>query len=243
MITGGKPREVFDRWQWSTVEGGAILKPSDASETLEGANWQARVMLCGGAGAGKDTVADMLQARARRRAVVRLAFADALKQQVQTLLTLANTMFAWGTRQNIQSLSRTNEAGSKRLRSMWQAYGTDIVRSIDSNYWVNQLEQTFHQWWNLDGAFVMVTDARFSNEVDWGRRNGFLLVKIVRPDAPGLSGAERQHSSERSLPCHNEDPDRFDLVFDNSGDRRDLEAWVDDVLWDEITRRWPGVKA
>ena len=68
MITGGKPREVFDRWQWSTAEGSAILKPSGASEPRESSNWQARVMLCGAAGAGKDTVADMLQARARRRA-------------------------------------------------------------------------------------------------------------------------------------------------------------------------------
>lgn len=244
MITGGKPREALDRWQWLAVDADTLSKPSDTDAPVEADVRQARVMLCGHAGSGKDTVADMLQARAHGRAVVRMAFADALKAQVQTMLVMANAAFRWGSKQTVQHLSRSDSKfGSKRLRSMWQAYGTDVVRSIDSTYWVTRLEQTFHQWRHLSGALILVTDARFSNEVDWGRQNGFLLVKLVRPDALGLTDSQRQHASERALPCHTEDPERFDIVYENVGDRHELETWVDDVLWDEITRRWPGVKA
>lgn len=203
--------------------------------------WQGRVLLCGESGAGKDTVADMLQGRVSGRPVVRLAFADALKSQVHAMLSQAQAMFGWGDPASVRNLVRPADTSVKLLRGLWQAYGTDVVRRVDQTYWVRQLEERFRQVNGLTGALVIVTDGRFANEVAWCRRNNFLVVRMLRAGSR-IDGAGGGHSSEHGLPSHEDDPDWYDLVCENNGSRRELEEWVDNILWDEVTRRWPGLR-
>lgn len=204
---------------------------------------QGRILLCGQAGAGKDTVADLLQARALGRPVVRMAFADALKSQVDQLLAHAQATFGWGQPVNVRNLQQRTWSANKTLRGLWQAYGTDVVRGIDQTYWVRQLEETFGRWEAVPGALIIVTDGRFPNEIAWAKRNDFLVVKVVRSDNLGIGKANGAHCSEHYLPDEREEPDWYDLICHNDGSRNELAEWVDVILWDEATRRWPELRS
>ena len=193
------------------------------------------IALCGAAGAGKDTVADLLPAR-------KLAFADTLYCEVAE---------AWGVEQHVLRCRETKESPTPALtvnacpddddfvefalnehchstaipwvneprspRQILQWWG-DYRRAQDPDYFVNAIAQHIA---NGLGPLV-ITDVRFPNEAALMSRLGGQLWQIRRP---GYAAGGTGHASDT-------DGSEFgpDRVLENFGSlddlrRTGLDAW------------------
>lgn len=186
------------------------------------------VALCGAAGAGKDTVADMLPAR-------KLAFADALYREVAE---------AWGVEQHVLRCRETKETPTGILaiqsckafgfwpwavenltaplyesspRQILQWWG-DYRRAKDPDYFVNATAQHIA---NGLGPLV-ITDVRFPNEAALVRQLGGQLWQIRRP---GYEAGCTGHASDTDGSEFG--PDYVIVNGGNLGQLRDLvlTAW------------------
>ena len=187
------------------------------------------VALCGAAGAGKDTVADMLPAR-------KLAFADALYREVAE---------AWGVDQHVLRCRETKELEAPNLsvahckdmefrtncwrdfhnlprspRQILQWWG-DYRRTQDPDYFVRRAEHEINIRWHL-GEDTVLTDVRFPNEAALVRQLGGQLWQIRRP---GYEAGGTGHASDTAG-----DEFRPGVVLENFGSLDDLrrtalDAW------------------
>lgn len=186
--------------------------------------------LCGAAGAGKDTVADMLPAR-------KLAFADTLYHEVAA---------AWGVEQHVLRCRETKEKPTGMLALFRCADDTFVVDSHFGDHWgVARSPRQILQWWGdyrraqNPGYFVwrlarelreeqgnvVITDVRFPNEAAMVRQLGGQIWQIRRPgyEAGGTGHASDTDGSEFA-------PDRV-LVNDRS--LEDLRATVL-AAWEDV---------
>lgn len=153
------------------------------------------VALCGYAGAGKDTVADLLVAHSNFR---KLAFADAVRAEICTAFGIDSSFL---TRQETKShpitalaLSRCMDpafvarmvqvhprlerqalldmAAPRSPRQIMQWWGTEYRRADDALYWVKRMDQRLCNLFIREGVRrVVLTDCRFANEVAYAREH------------------------------------------------------------------------
>lgn len=164
--------------------------------------------LTGRAGAGKDTVLQLLQER--RFGIARAAFADALRVECAAAFGVDRTLFETRSLKEIphQSLASTrcnDPAFVRHLgtlcwfaelkpRTVMQQWG-DYRRAVDADYWVRLLDPVAASARTIGCRALVVTDVRYQNEVDWLRRHGGVLWRVERPGLRLVSG----HSSETAL--------------------------------------------
>lgn len=148
-----------------------------------------RAMLIGTKGVGKDTIAEIICKKMPE--VQRGGFADALKVDVARLLNHSIRVTGLKGRPLPEDVESLN-AYRSLLRPIWQWYGTEWARERDPDVWVRR----FHD----QAGFIqnmVITDCRFENEADYGRSNGYVLVRVTGPDwRASHSGA---HASEQEL--------------------------------------------
>lgn len=159
-----------------------------------------KILLVGKAGAGKDTVADIL---VRDYGYTRYAFADKLKE-------IAKDLFP----------DHFQEGKPRRLL---QELGVKM-REIDPDVWVNYVLN------RVQGENVVITDGRFDNEVNLCRRAGFVVVEVsCPPEIRVLRLAKRdgRFPTEEELSHVSEgldvEPDYYLL---NTGDKLHLRGLV-----------------
>jgi hypothetical protein len=134
-----------------------------------------RICFVGRSCTGKDTRADVLERL--RPDTWRGAFATALKVEVAALNGVTVPYL---------------EAHKGEFRSQLQAIGHGRRQEFGEDYWVEKLEDQIVQVQSdlrADGRpylpFMVVTDARYQNEIDMLRRLGFGAVRL-RADIPVL---------------------------------------------------------
>ena len=204
------------------------------------------IALTGHAGAGKDTVADLLVAHARFR---KLAFADALRGEISHAFNLTLDDF---TNQNLKNvptvalrmrlaprdflaavvLSLSAAAPDHRTplsdtwldeprspRQIMQWWGTEYRRAQSPRYWTEQLMKRLTYYRREGETRFVVTDVRFDNEAHTLRMAGAALWQVIRPGHTG--GAEGAHISVT-------DGCRFnpDVVVANAHDVHHLQGEV-----------------
>lgn len=100
-------------------------------------------------------------------------------------------------------------------RELMQFLGTEYVRTIDPDYWINLLLDHIIPS-TLDGhdSTALIADVRFPNEVDAIRARGGVIVRINRD----LPYPQDGHASESAIASLN-----VDHEIDNCGTLRDLE--------------------
>lgn len=145
--------------------------------------------LAGHAGAGKDYVMgyiyDLFDPWGRpeeRKAdyvgphkdVVRIAFADEVRQEVQDVLNYGDLMDPlW------------NKPYPDEIRALLQWWGTDLRRAQDPDYWVKKgVETAKHEmeYPTFDPLILVFTDVRFQNEADAIRDLGGMVVEVWADD-------------------------------------------------------------
>lgn len=81
------------------------------------------------------------------------------------------------------------------------------LRELDPDIWVNLLEKDIHK--TEDNIFI--SDLRYPNEMEMLKKNGFITVKINRPNRP--IDRDPNHLSETAL-----NDAEFDIVINNDKD-------------------------
>lgn len=164
-----------------------------------------KIALVGKMRSGKDTVADILQKEYKFN---RIAFGDKLKE-------LAHMIFP-------------HVPLDPKPRELYLFM--NVMREFYEDVWVYHLANTYNSIKNNSHGIV-ITDVRQQNELDWCKKNGFTILKVVCDDiirlerikASGDAHKEEYltHNTESSV-----DQLEFDDWIDNSGNLEDLREQV-----------------
>lgn len=177
------------------------------------------VGLSGKAGAGKDTVADLLVARHGFR---KFAFGRSVKDACAAVFSFSHEQL-YGSQQAKNSV---DPAWGYSPRQAMQALGDALRGALDSDVWVKSLARQIE----LSGCDrVVICDVRYRNEIDWLVQQGGVAIRIERPSS--LSGNEAAHQSEIALDSFS----GWDYIIRNESSIDRLTADVDNIT---KQRKW-----
>lgn len=183
------------------------------------------VSIIGKARSGKDLsgmylshVINQLEARNRYKTV---AFADPLKWHLMRAFNLSHEQL-YGDLKEVEDVRYEKPGGGYWTpREMMQTYG-QFMRTMDDQIWIRLLMEKLSS-----NTFVnyIITDVRYTNELEAVRKNGSLLIHVKRNNRPevGVEG----HTSETSLDNYDINPD---FLIDNDGSKEDLYKKLDEVI-------------
>lgn len=171
---------------------------------------QMLVGICGRAGAGKDTVGEILR---NSHGFTALAFADALRQEIIQAFAVGPDIFSRDQkerRQDALAISRCGDQGfldvmaARRIdllaprspREIMQWWATEFRRAQDAGYWTTQAALAIDAAVRAGHRRIVLTDVRFPNEAHLVRRLTGVVWRIRRPQA---DQAPIQHESESLL--------------------------------------------
>lgn len=147
------------------------------------------ICLTGFIGGGKGTVGQHLVEKHGYRST---SFARALKDSVASMFRWPRELLEGDTPESREWREQVDPWWSKRFgrpvtpRWALQYFGTDVVRMhFHTNMWIWSLERQILEL----GDRVVVTDARFPNEVNLLRDMGGKVLWIRRPELPKWYGA------------------------------------------------------
>ena len=136
-------------------------------------------------GSGKDTVANYLTTH---HGFKKLAFASSLKDAVSVVFNWDREMLEGATKNSREWRDQIDPWWSKRLdiphltpRWVLQHWGTEVLRQgFHDDIWIASLESKLI---NITDN-VVITDARFFNELDVVKKLGGTSVRVVRGPNP-----------------------------------------------------------
>ncbi|MCI3271034.1 deoxynucleotide monophosphate kinase family protein [Streptomyces cylindrosporus] len=151
------------------------------------------IALTGLSRSGKDSVAARL---VEAYGYVRVAFADTLKEaalKANPYIPVDEYGADWDRLSDVVSLHGWEMAKDAfpEVRRFLQYYG-QTVREIDPEFWIRAAWPAAVRAKRARRP-VVFTDVRYVNEADMLRRNGFRIVRVVRPgQVPGDHPSERE---------------------------------------------------
>lgn len=143
------------------------------------------------AGCGKDTVAEMI--RSEIGGVI-YGFADPLYNMIQAGFGIDGKSAEWQDRAKksaaIDWLSSNNKNIS--LRFLLETLGTEWGRHfVAEDIWTRLAKRALDHF----SEGLIIRDLRFENEVEWIKREGGLIVYVIRPDYDDRSATENHQSN------------------------------------------------
>jgi hypothetical protein len=178
--------------------------------------------LTGLAGAGKDTVREILE---QDHDFLGIAFATPIRSMLTKLIDLAGADPAYIYDRELKETA-IPEIGAS-YRQLAQTLGTEWGRSISPDLWTRIAAAQIAKDHNRSQRYV-ISDVRFANEAAWVREQGGEIWRIVRPDATAV----RDHASE-----HHAHTIRADRVIDNGGTFEQLWCRVSELASGHDTQR------
>jgi len=188
------------------------------------------VGICGKAGSGKDTAADVFVMKSFG-IFTKKSFAMVLKRRVATSFRLPIE----STQTNVGKNSLTSyikpDGSIYTVRDLLQVVGS-FYRSIDPDYWIKQAFNEMHP----DQDYVF-SDVRYKNEAKAIKANGGVVIRTnVSPDVQlkrGVEAINNQHPSEIDL----DDYDGFDFIVDGDLPITQYVEKVEEIYLDILFRR------
>lgn len=180
------------------------------------------IVLSGKAGSGKTVVESALKQVLLDNRIIYYsrAYADELKEMLMRDLNLTYSQ-VYGKLKEVEDERYPKENGSFWTpRDFLQYFGTDVYRNIDSSFWVNKLRQ----YVDSKGTNCIISDARFTNEIDWVRDSGGIHFDIVRSTCGAKYGST--HSSEVSLDNVQSDY----TIMNNNNSVEELLLYLNDAI-------------
>ncbi|NVM34339.1 MAG: hypothetical protein HWN81_02010 [Candidatus Lokiarchaeota archaeon] len=141
--------------------------------------------ICGNARSGKDTLANNIVEILKEQGIKSkvLSFANELKESVNGFLIEKTGISAF----------TEDEEQKKLIRPFLVCWGTDIMRSINDNIWIEKLNN------NLCSDCVnIITDVRFENEINWIKEMGGLSIFIERDGVNPANKYEEENNKKLS---------------------------------------------
>lgn len=146
------------------------------------------------------------------------SFADCLKEFCINVLGLTYeqcygtaeqknslTNLIWKNMPNEKGITIENGRLQMKAREVLQYFGTDIVRKMCDNAWINA---TINKIKEDNIKLVLITDGRFPNEINAINNIGGKTIRLLR----NVAGKD-EHSSETVLDDY--DKNKFSLIVDN----------------------------
>ena len=131
-------------------------------------------------------------------------FAKPLKEGAKVMFNL--------TDEQVKNKEQVIEPWGRSPRELYQLLGTDVARSIDRRVWIKNAEMFMRKH---PGFSVVITDVRFSNEAEWIRSKGGIVV-YLDSKTRGITN-HTDHSSENGL-----QGDDVDVFIENDGTINEL---------------------
>ena len=196
--------------------------------------------LLGFAGSGKGTVADILVSKGFKKE----SFADPVKDAVTAIFGWERSLLEGDTDESRKFRETRDEFWSSRFhyevtpRFMLQLMGTEVGRDVfDHNLWIHCIEKKVAK-----NEKTVIADVRFSNECEFIRSQGGILIRVVRgPEPVWYNEAELANSSHNNYTVMVDYPDvhysewawigqKTHHVIDNNGSFTDLQNNVNNLL-------------
>ncbi len=154
------------------------------------------------------------------RKVVRVAFADALKDEAYELILKPN---------NLDRSVLDNPETKELYRPFLEWYSTEFKRNPLCNgsetYWVNKgMEKVDSILSDDPHAIVVITDCRFPNEIAEIKKRGGICLHISRENIPGPTTT---HLSQMLM---DQNLGMFDYRIDNNGTIEEYHEKIKDFL-------------
>jgi hypothetical protein len=197
------------------------------------------ISISGLIGSGKDTVADYL---VNSHSFRRESWAGTLKDAVAVVFGWDRTLLEGKTNESRKWREQADEWWSERLnenitpRRVLQEWGTDVCRdNFHDEIWIASLENKLRK--TTDN--VVISDSRFSNEIESVKRLGGITIRINRgitpewvseflKDGPSMEFKKKYptiHASEYSSVGLN-----YDYEISNDGTIDELYRKINDLL-------------
>jgi hypothetical protein len=142
--------------------------------------------IVGFAGSGKGSVSDIL---CERWGFSKIAFADSVKDAVSTIFQWPRELLEGDTETSRQFRETLDPWWSQKLgydvtpRLMLMKMGTEAGRKIfHEDLWLLNLSRKINML--PADSRIVVSDARFPNEIDFIRKSGGKIVRVIRGDEP-----------------------------------------------------------
>jgi hypothetical protein len=147
--------------------------------------------ITGKAGAGKDTIYEILEKQFAHYPLNRLAFADLLKESAMASLGLEYRAANAFKKSGSISIKIGDTEFDMTGREYLQRYGAEAHREIfGKDFWIDAAFE------RLQKGVTIVTDVRFDNEAAAIHEFGGIIWKVERP---GDGIEESEHSSEQGV--------------------------------------------
>ena len=137
----------------------------------------------GNARSGKDTLANNLVSILAELNIKaeKVSFANALRQSVDDFLLRELGISAF-----------TEDKKEKDIiRPFLVFWGTDIMRGRDEDVWVKRLQSSLKE-----DQVNIISDLRFTNELDWIQNNNGVSVMLSRPNANPANKYEEEENKK-----------------------------------------------
>lgn len=142
------------------------------------------------------------------------SFADYLKEMCINLFGMTHQQVYGTDRQKNtktkimwNSIPYSKKKGEMTAREFMQHFGTNIIRKIYNDAWV---ESTMKRIKQEESSVSIIADVRFPNEVEAIKEAGGFVFRLTR------NAFDSNHESEIALDEKNYDWNNFDCVIDNS---------------------------
>lgn len=196
--------------------------------------------IVGFAGSGKGTAGDVLVSKFGFQKV---AFADNLKDAVASIFGWPRHLLEGDTDESRAFREKADTFWSAKFRReitpRWalQFFGTEACRDVlGNNIWIDSLER------KIDGMEnVVITDVRFPNEIDFIKRKGGFVVRVIRGPDPEWYDTAYDHNISEKFEMYKRYPDihlsewawigqHFHYHLYNDGSKEQLEANIEYML-------------
>jgi len=184
--------------------------------------------IAGPARSGKDTLGHMIAAALPAPSIFR-KFADPLKKIVADVFDMDFDQVEGHLKDAPDPRYIRQDGVALTPRHAMQTLGTEWGRHCYPDVWIDYLLRKAAEDSN-EGAFSIVTDVRFPNELEALVSRGMPVIRVTRP---GVSITESKHSSENALSDIN--PAVYFAHVENAGTLAELEAQAKGIA-QRITR-------
>jgi hypothetical protein len=184
--------------------------------------------ITGKAGAGKDTVANVL---CRTHAFVKISLADPIKDACQEWFGWDNDTL-WGPSELRNAI---DPRYGKAPREALQKLGTEFGRAFYPNVWIDYALRQASEYDNIVAAYVrgvVIPDVRFQNELEAIHKAGGKVIRVIRPTASKtmdtVSEVLWSHASETEQ--DNFPEGLITTTYLNTGTLEDVEREIDEWM-------------
>ncbi len=185
-----------------------------------------KIGLCGKAGTGKNTAAEMLIYSMPEiywnGSAIGLAFADPIKEIVKTMFPQVKSDHLYGPskfRNEIIKGAKDSDGNPLTIRRALTDIGTSVGRAYNNSVWLENMSFRINEEILSKREMIIITDVRFRNEFDWLKSEGFFMIKVVREN--DLSINHISETGQDEIKNH-----EYDYVLNNNGSMGDLETII-----------------